>query len=265
MYQVGQHIHSILIVWHKFFNMFRRRKTLFFFSLIFIFNSYYLNAQKKQIKIDYALKIAREKDLFKNNTYLKESYEKSINNIQPIIFSLVINNVGSIFYFNSNLSMADDHISEFSRLLASYTGEVYNIKNDTILKQNQFLKKNVLVIEKKKTDWVLTDETKMIDTYLCYKATNEYIVDNGFKVFRHPVVAWYCPNLPYNYGPNGYGNLPGLILELQVRNASYGVSKITFDDDSKINFDFIKKATIITEQELDEKLKKMNDFDSIKK
>lgn len=236
------------------------KRVLFFFSLIFIFGSFYLSAQVKQIKVDYTLKIAREKDLFNNNAYLKEAYEKSVNNTQPIMFSLVINNVGSIFYFNSNLSMADAHISNFSKALASYGGEVYNIKNDTILKQNQFLEKNVLVIEKKKTDWVLTNETKMIDTYLCYKATNKYVVDNGSKVFRHPVVAWYCPNLPYNYGPNGYGNLPGLILELQVRNASYGVSKITFDDDSNINFDFIKKATIITEQELDEKLKEMNGF-----
>jgi GLPGLI family protein len=29
------------------------------------------------------------------------------------------------------------------------------------------------------------------------------------------VSAWYCPSIPYSYGPNGHFGLPGLIFELE--------------------------------------------------
>jgi GLPGLI family protein len=67
---------------------------------------------------------------------------------------------------------------------------------------------------------------KEIEGFLCYKATSTNIVINQKGTFRFPIIAWYCPKIPLSFGPNGYGNLPGLILELQVRNVMYGVKKI---------------------------------------
>ena len=74
------------------------------------------------------------------------------------------------------------------------------------------------------------------------------------KVFNHPVIAWYCPKLPYAFGPNTYGNLPGLILELQVRNVVYGVKKIDLNSDLTFDTAFLAKKTIITEEELNSRL-----------
>ena len=43
------------------------------------------------------------------------------------------------------------------------------------------------------------------------------------------MTAWYCPKIPYGFGPKGYGLLPGLILELQERNILFGAYQVTFD------------------------------------
>ena len=97
----------------------------------------------------------------------------------------------------------------------------------------------------------------MIDSYLCYKATNVNIVDNGSgKIFRHPVIAWYCPALPYNYGPNWYSNLPGLILQLQVRNVVFGVKKIDLNSDEDFDHTFLDKVKTISLEELYKRIDK---------
>lgn len=57
-------------------------------------------------------------------------------------------------------------------------------------------------------------------------------------------------------GPIGYGGLPGLILEIQVRNVTYGAIKI--DVKSEKDFEIRKdKMNIITEEELNKKLKEL--------
>jgi len=43
------------------------------------------------------------------------------------------------------------------------------------------------------------------------------------------VVAWFAPEIPYNYGPLGYYGLPGLILELQ------GYDFIIYAEEVKFN------------------------------
>ena len=41
------------------------------------------------------------------------------------------------------------------------------------------------------------------------------------------VIAWYTPEIPYNFGPKDYNGLPGLILELQEDNLLISASKIS--------------------------------------
>src|SRR5690606_33728451 len=93
---------------------------------------------------------------------------------------------------------------------------------------------------------------KMINNRKCYKATTIYQVKYGKKEFTHPVVAWYSPELPFNFGPQGYGNLPGLILELQIRNATFTAYEIETDLNQEIDFStLLKNVKIISELERD--------------
>lgn len=111
---------------------------------------------------------------------------------------------------------------------------------------------NTVIKEMKYPDWKLTNETKKIGNYLCYKATSSFKTGTDEKSFTFPLIAWYCPQIPLEYGPKAYGGLPGMILELQERNIVYGVTKIEFtplEKNSKLKkMDFSKKNIITFDQ-----------------
>ena len=94
--------------------------------------------------------------------------------------------------------------------------------NKTELMGKVFLIKDNLVAY----DWELTGETKNIGIYTCYKAVYEReeesieinMIDGEVKeekvIKNRTLVAWYTPDVPVSNGPNNYGGLPGLILEV---------------------------------------------------
>lgn len=171
-----------------------------------------------------------------------------------MVFGLIITKTASKFFDNSGITGVGNNFVPSTMAFAGYNGIVYTIRNQ-IFRESRYLDKNMLIKEKSKEDWQFYNETKLIDNYLCYKATSINKVDNGAgKIFNHPVTAWYCPELPYSCGPNGYSNLPGLILEIQVRNVVYGIKKI--DLNSTLDFDskFLNSVKTITVEELNQKL-----------
>jgi GLPGLI family protein len=218
-------------------------------------------AQTKSVSIEYGLIIEKEVGLFDNNATLKSFLEKSMVDCKTLTFQLVITKNGSKFLNEENLEKDSNvRVKNFILAMAHYSGVVYSLK-DKIMVQQKLIGDKFYAEEELKDKWGLSNETKMIDNYLCYKATNAYKVTNGTKVFNHPVTAWYCPQLPYRYGPIGYGNLPGLILELQVRNAVFGVKSIDFN--SKLNFDTkeLDQIKILSAEELNQAYNKMNSFE----
>ena len=55
--------------------------------------------------------------------------------------------------------------------------------------------------------WVITNETRMVDSLECTKATCRFRGRN--------YMAWFCADIPLPYGPWKMGGLPGLITELR--------------------------------------------------
>ena len=210
--------------------------------------------------VEYKVQINDEENLFKDNDFLRDIFLKAIKNDSKVNFGLLINSNSSKFYNLSSLNSEDSFDEEKIVLsFSNYSGIVFNY-NDSIFKQSSLLGKNIYSKEPSKKNWELHNDTKLIDNYLCYKATTIYKVSNGDKIFNHPVIAWYCPALPYKFGPNGYGNLPGLILELQVRNVLFGITKIDLKTDIELDLSSLKKAKILTEEELEKKLIEFNNF-----
>ncbi|WP_395054370.1 GLPGLI family protein [Flavobacterium sp.] len=232
-------------------------------ALVIIFLSQIVYCQTN-ILVTYNLKITNESGLFKNNEFLNENLNNVTSNDKDIKFILNINDDYSKFYFDAKTTKANQQISDFALTLGSYSGIVYNIKNDSILKQISILGDKIFIIDNSINNWDLVNETKYIDKYLCFKAMSEKIVKNEAGVFKFPIVAWYCPSLPYQYGPNGYGNLPGLILELQVRNSIYGVKNILFEKINESNIFNFKNIKILSSEQLELKLKEFNGFDELK-
>lgn len=223
-------------------------------KIIIIFILFVSNVNFSQIKnvyVEYSVKIYDEKILFDTDPLFRKMFVEAMSNADQLSFGLVINNSGSKFYDKSIMSTSDDELLKISStLFTDYRGVVFQYLNSIYSKSNS-LGNDIMLKEPLKNNWELHNETKMIDSYLCYKATNVNIVDNGSgKIFRHPVIAWYCPQLPYNYGPNGYGNLPGLILELQVRNVVFGAKKIDLDSSTDFDNSFLSKVKTVSLEEL---------------
>ena len=232
----------------------------YYYSLFFIFAFFNLNAQLNTISIEYKVIVNDEEKLFDNNSALKQLLKNAITNSGKLSFLLLAKNGNSKFVNKSILNLEDGNGSNNAIFpFIGYAGNVYTFK-DSVLVQSSILGGKIYVRKNNISNWKITNETKMIDKHLCYKATNLYTVISPDKEFNHPVTAWFCPNLPYPFGPNGYGNLPGLILELQVRNSVFGVSKINLETKDDFDISEIKNIKIITEIQLEKLLlKKMEE------
>lgn len=215
--------------------------------LFIVINVNILVSQEKVIALEYGLTLEPEKDLFKDNPMLKQLLNESVANAKNEKFTLLINKEGSKFFHNSSLNLNDKN---YTPLMSNYQGETYSLNNDIYIK-SLLLGNNIFIKKEKVKNWVITTETKLIDNYKCFKATNTFQVISPNKVFNHPVIAWFCPDLPYNYGPNGYSNLPGLILQLQEFNAIYGVKKISFNSEENFSFNELKNIKTLTQEEAD--------------
>ena len=99
--------------------------------------------------------------------------------------------------------------------------------------------------------WTLTQDSKTIGGYLCYKATSTLVIKNSVGTFYKPVIAWYAPKLPVPYGPKGYGGLPGLILQLTEGDFTFYVSKLTLNPKKKVVIKKPVKGKKITHKEFD--------------
>lgn len=217
-------------------------------------------SQKSNIYVEYNVIIKNEPELFKYSSIMRNMYENSMRDSNLITFGLIINKNGSKFLINKELQTDNTKGTVgFTLAMMGYSGIVYNI-DDKLLIQNPLLGVNIYLETDLKSNWVLTGETKLIDNYLCYKATNIKKVTNKIKTFEHPVTAWYCPKLPYSYGPNGYGNLPGLVLELQIRNVVFGAKKIKLDSELDFDINSLKKIKKLNNEEIDKAYEKFNDF-----
>ena len=228
------------------------KNTLLFFLILFFNISV---AQRKNINVQYSVQIYDEEIMKNIDPEFRKMFESAISTAHLLSYNLVITDKGSKFCEDTFIPISDtDKFMKSSTLFSGYMGITYQYLGNLY-----FEKKNsgndLMVKEPLKSNWKLYDETKMIDNYLCYKATNVNVVYNrSGKIFNHPVIAWYCPKLPYNYGPNGYSNLPGLILELQVRNVVFGAKKIDLNSALDFDFDFLKNVKTISRNELDKKI-----------
>lgn len=73
-------------------------------------------------------------------------------------------------------------------------------------------KKFFLVTDALNYSWKITNETKQIQNFTCYKATTAFR-GNTFDV-------WFTPDIPINAGPWKWYGLPGLILEATDKDQS---------------------------------------------
>lgn len=192
--------------------------------LLFLF-PLMLSSQIEKVHVKYNVIIANE-EKFATNEILKEYFKSAKENAKYLEFNLSITNQESYFYESEIMDKSDHSGLAFSKAFCGYTSTTYSEKNLNLYYQSfddKILGKYVIQKEKR-NDWKLTTEEKIIEGFLCYKATMSEIVINpiNLKSSTYIITAWYAPKIPFSVGPLNYFGLPGLILQVERRGVVFG-------------------------------------------
>lgn len=219
--------------------------------LLYFLVSFNCFSQINNGKIEYGLHISTFEGLEKT-TMMKVAYQKAMENVPFLNFELLFNITESYFSLKDGLGL-DDQGYFYAKLFSGYNGAVFQDNEFFYSEINGEIGKYIIKKETKR-NWILENETKDINGFVCFKATAVKTVENSKGIFHYPIIAWYCPQIPLSYGPNGYGGLPGLILELQVRNILFGVKTMELKPNKIILVPQRKDYKIVTEKEFEDLL-----------
>lgn len=144
--------------------------------------------------------------------------------LEDLTYTLQIKGNESLWFLNNRDTYPISHMGQSTAGNTTYYFEA-NVKE--YLTQENFLGNLFLISKKpKKVNWELVDETKIILGYECkkaiYKETKEIKGVNKEFVTE----AWYCPKLKYKIGPQDFGGLDGLILELNDKRRKFYCTEI---------------------------------------
>ncbi len=113
--------------------------------------------------------------------------------------------------------------------------------------KNVFEQKFLVQDSMRKLDWKEKDEIRIIANYKCRKAV-AVICDSVY------VVAFYAEDIPASSGPEMFGGLPGMILELAIPrlHTTWVADKIELSTPPDTDFQIKEKGKKTTEKELSE-------------
>ena len=159
----------------------------------------------------------------------KKIFEKGNDLISQVKIELIFNDTTSVFKVEDSYKATtlDEKLATVKAGLSSF---IYiNLKENKSFYNNNgnplFDDKEFLIYSNFDFDWKILTEEKTIDSFKVYKATG-MANKNGKRV---NVIAWFAPEIPFKHGPYGIGNLPGIILEMQLGPLHYMAKEINLN------------------------------------
>lgn len=132
-------------------------------------------------------------------------------------------------------------------------GEMYrNFEEMRFVNSREFEGKKYLIKgEIAQTPWKVTGQTREIAGFPCMQA----IYDDTLE--QQELTAWFTPTIPVAAGPSIYGQLPGLIIALDINNGEivYRPLEINFDAPEAKDLEEPTKGKDITREEFEEMLR----------
>lgn len=229
------------------------------FNLLFIilFFSISISAQIQSGKVTYVASmtpitdkkidsLTKKSDLknVKMNTWMRDILKNTPN----VNAYLEFDDGESMYYVEEKMEVDGKATLNMNRISAGGDNKIYkNTKTKEYLKEN--IRENLL-IEKEEKKWQITQESKQIGKYLCFKAIDIESTNTKMK----PIV-WFTPQIPVSFGPLEYNGLPGLVILVEMYNRRISASKIVLNPKEKIVFKKLIKGDRITEEKYNEKMK----------
>ena len=186
-------------------------------------------------KFIYAITVIENKES-KMMEMMESISPNYINLANSINFTLLTdrNNQSSSFKVIEK-TIPDDASVKLFLTMSDYSGQI-NQKYDSLYIEKNFdhYYRKYTVKDTINKKWQIYSESKEKFGYKCYKAKCTKTVINEKGIFKNDVIAWFCPEIPFQFGPLGYGKLPGLIFELQTKYALFGIKSIVLDSNEAI-------------------------------
>lgn len=197
---------------------------------MFILN---FNIQSEQnIKVVYQahLKNLPEKPDQANSQFwqMKKMMHEETQLVLPHVrFDLIASRERYSFFYEAIMARGDRRQVTINKALSSaMDGKmIYNDeKNDSyyIPRSLEFTRK----VDPSNVKWRITNKSKEILGFKCYKAVAEMTDKNSEYGKMIPLEAWFAPQLNFKGGPTAYATLPGTILELNMPAVRFKALKV---------------------------------------
>ncbi len=147
-----------------------------------------------------------------------------------------------------------------------------DLQEQQMIKEDEIMGKEFRIVDAlPQYNWQLSQETKKIGNYTCYKATYLPELTEGQKEKAakkeeekaagsilamveekdKTITAWYTPEIPISNGPGEYQGLPGLILEVKEEETTILCTKIEINPADKINLKKPRSGKEINQKDFD--------------
>jgi GLPGLI family protein len=223
-----------------------KMKKIFLSILLFCFFGF------SQEKMEFVYKVTSVGSMYdptdENSKLIKEYLLKMEQQLEDLTYSLRIKGKESLWFLHNKMSYSEAHLG---KALGGDHSYFFDIATNNYIEQRLFLD-NYFIVNKKQKDfkWELTNETKEILGYTCYKAISKEVKTFEGKDKTFYTIAWYAPALKHQIGPQDFGGLEGLILELTDKKRKYYCTEILSPE--KIPMFILEKPTkgkVVTEEE----------------
>ncbi|MBI6116407.1 GLPGLI family protein [Salegentibacter maritimus] len=232
------------------------KQILIFFLVLFVFPLFAQDIES--IKVEYKVDVAASQNKYIPMEYKKEVQAKN-DAIRNLTFVLTANAKKTKFKGLDNMPIDSERVMRGAKAAVG-GGFVYFNDKDKKIKTGDVFGKRMTIIQNNDQfqDWNITDVSKKILGFNCYKAKTSYkSFDKNEDEMLIEVEAWFSPEIPLSSGPFNYDGLPGVILEFS-KNPKYTfkASKIEFNSN---NFDLTepKAKKTIGQKQYEEKVKKV--------
>lgn len=232
-----------------------------------LFPSYSFSQQKSNGIITYEISLNQPDltTLDKNKKLSKEGKNKIIDyfkNTENVIGVLKFADIKSIYKLKEK-GLINEGVKKLNITRGLAKGDdifYHNFKTKKIIRVTNFGK--LFLIQRKPLKWQLTQESKKIGRYTCFKAIYQYHSIYVKKPSK-PTIVWYTMDIPVRFGPEKYAGLPGLVIRGEDNVLTYNATNIVLNPKEKIIIKEPKKGVKITEEEF--KANMNNSFDKITK
>lgn len=194
----------------------------------------YFAEYKEEVIIERMIKLKEERqNSLINISFFRNYYKEQQDRLQNSEIILRVDRSQYKLTFVSPMSSDRSYISPYNPAALFFDAELIygNLESEIIylagIEGNLEIDRVFYLNE---VEWELTNETKTIIGYTCYKAVGHLKEKDLGNYRQFPVTAWYAPDLSYQGGPTQYVNLPGLILEFETQISSVKATSIDFGD-----------------------------------